>query len=235
MNDLQIFSDKRTLAKQIGDLLSKLSLEKNEVYIALSGGSTPKAIFDVLSHEYKKKIDWSTLRFFWGDERIVEASDPESNFGMTREHLFDHVSTKAINIFRVKGELSPDDAVDDYIEVISENVPHTNELPQFDLMLLGMGDDGHTASIFPHQIGLWNSENVCELAQHPESGQFRVTLSGKVINNAKQIIFLVTGSNKAEKVKEIINDEASSKAYPAAFVDKNKCTWYLDKDAAALL
>ncbi|MCU4174369.1 6-phosphogluconolactonase [Carboxylicivirga sp. N1Y90] len=235
MKNVQVFSDKKTLAKQFGDLLSKLSLEKKEVYIALSGGSTPKAIFEVLSHEYKKKIDWSNLRFFWGDERIVEATDPESNFGMTREHLFDHVSTKAINIFRVKGELSPDEAVDDYIDVISENVPQANDLPQFDLILLGMGDDGHTASIFPHQIGLWNSENICELAQHPESGQFRVTLSGKVINNAKQIIFLVTGNNKAKKVKEIINEEEVAKNYPAALVDKSKCTWFLDKEVASLL
>ncbi len=201
---LEIFDTKTELAHFFGAHLSKLSQSEKPVTIALSGGSTPKAIFEVLAHEYKNKIDWSNLLFFWGDERLVPPTDIESNFSMTREHLFDYVETKGVNIFRVKGELSPDEAVEDYITILEENVPWVDHIPQFDLMILGMGDDGHTASIFPYQIGLWDSINTCELAQHPESGQFRVTLTGKVINHAKEIFFLVTGDNKAEKAKEII-------------------------------
>ena len=98
-----------------------------------------------------------------------------------------------------------------------------------------MGDDGHTASIFPYQIGLWDSINTCELAQHPESGQFRVTLTGKVINHAKEIFFLVTGDNKAEKAKEIIEQTGNYQNYPASLVKQENTTWLMDKAAAKLL
>lgn len=228
----QIFESKQDLGRFLGDYLLKLTQDKPELYIALSGGSTPKAIFELWSKEYARSIDWSKIYFFWGDERCVPPADSESNFRMTREHLFDHVATKAINIFRVKGELAPEDAVDDYIRELEENVPFSDGLPQFDIMLLGMGDDGHTASIFPHQIGLWESEKLCELAQHPESGQLRVTLTGKVINHSKQIFFLVTGDSKAEKVDAIIHKKGDYKQYPAALVDMSKTNWLLDKEAA---
>ena len=232
---LEIFEDKKALAHYFGDYLTLLSQEGREIYIALSGGSTPKAIFEILAHEYAKKIDWSNLRFFWGDERCVPPDDYESNFNMTREHLFDYVPVSGDYIFRVKGELTPDEATDNYIALIEENVPLVDGYPQFDVMLLGLGDDGHTASIFPHQIGLWNSENTCELAQHPDSGQFRVTLTGQVINHSTQIFFLVTGENKAEKVKEIIRKKGDYKNYPAALVDRKKSTWLMDKAAAKAL
>ncbi|WP_430814737.1 6-phosphogluconolactonase [Carboxylicivirga sp. RSCT41] len=228
----KIFDNKEELARYFGDLLLKASQEKPELHIALSGGSTPKTIFEVLAKNYAKSIDWTKIRFFWGDERCVAPNDPESNFGMTREYLFDHVKTRGVNIFRVKGELTPNEALADYIRQIDENVPKLNGLPCFDMMLLGMGDDGHTASIFPHQAQLWNSKAICELAQHPETGQNRVTLSGNVINNSQQIFFLVTGGNKAEKVDEIINQKGNYKQYPAAMVDTNKTVWLMDADAA---
>lgn len=227
-----IFKDKLDLARYFGDYLQALTLQKDKVYIALSGGSTPKAIFEVLAKEYAKSIDWSKLYFFWGDERCVAPDHPESNFDMTKEYLFDYVPVKAINIFRVKGELKPTIALDDYRLVLDENLPKLNGIPQFDIMLLGMGDDGHTASIFPHQIELWQSGKTCEMAQHPESGQNRVTLTGKVINNSRQIFFLVTGSNKATKVSEILNKENDYKSYPASLVDENKTIWLMDNDAA---
>ncbi len=228
----QIFESKQDLARYVGDYLLKQTQDRPEVYVALSGGSTPKAIFEVLSKEYAKSIDWSKIRFFWGDERCVPPTDSESNFRMTREYLFDHVGTKAINIFRVKGELTPEEAVVDYINELQENVPFNDGLPQFDLMLLGMGDDGHTASIFPHQIELWESDKLCELAQHPESGQHRVTMTGKVINHSKQVFFLVTGDNKVDKVDAIINKKDNYKQYPAALTDFEKTFWLLDKAAA---
>lgn len=228
----EIFEDKKALARYFGDYLTRISQKNKEVFIALSGGSTPKVLFDVLAHEYARKIDWSAMRFFWGDERCVPPDHIDSNFGMTREHLFDYVPVSGDYIFRVKGEWKPEEAVDHYIEQVEENLPIVDGIPQFDIMLLGMGDDGHTASIFPHQIDLWNSENSCELAQHPDSGQFRVTLTGRVINQAKQIFFLVTGDNKADKVQEIIHQTGNYKDYPASLVDRNKSTWLLDQAAA---
>ncbi len=233
--NIKTFNNKIALSHYFGDFLKQLSLEKKGVNIALSGGSTPKAIFGVLSHEYKNQIDWSNINFYWGDERCVAPTHHESNFGMTREHLFDHVGTKADNIHRVKGELKPEQALEDYINTINENVPLKNGLPYFDLMILGMGDDGHTASIFPYQMDLWNSQNICEIAQHPASGQNRLTLTGKVINNSENIFFLVTGANKAEKVDEIINQKGNYKNYPAALVSPGKTTWLMDADASSKL
>ncbi len=231
----KIFENKKSIARYIGELFTELSLEKRELNICLSGGSTPKTIFEVLSHEFANKINWSNLRFFWGDERCVPPNHPESNFGMTREHLFDHVAIKTDNIFRVKGELKPKEAVNDYISVIEANVPIIDNTPQFDLLFLGMGSDGHTASIFPYQIELWNSSNSCGLAQHPDTGQFRVTLTGKVINHSKLIIFLVTGEDKAAKVEEIIHQTGNYESYPASLVNRNRCIWLLDEDAAKQL
>lgn len=231
----EVFKDKEELSLYFGELLEKLASQKDVLNIALSGGSTPQTIFDVLAKEYKEKIDWNKINFYWGDERIVLPTDSESNYKMTKNHLFDKISIKDDNIFRVKGELTPEEANSDYINIIKENIPFKNELPIFDLMILGMGDDGHTASIFPHEMHLWDSKNICEVATHPISGQKRVTLTGDVINNSEQIIFLVTGSNKAEKVKEIFEKTGDFETYPAYRVDTAKTLWLMDKEAISLL
>jgi 6-phosphogluconolactonase len=228
-------SNKTEMAHHLGQKFLELSLNEVPANIALSGGNTPKAIFEILAHDFKNKIDWTNLRFFWVDERCVPPSHHESNFGMTREHLFDQVATKADHIFRIKGELSPEEAADDYIEVLDEEVPLLDDFPQFDLVLLGLGDDGHTASIFPHQMGLWESENYCELAQHPLSGQFRITLTGQVINQARQIMVVVTGKGKAEIVKEVIEQTGNYESYPASLIRQENCTWLLDQAAASQL
>ena len=109
------------------------------------------------------------------------------------------------------------------------------KLPHFDLVILGMGDDGHTASIFPHQIHLWKSKKYCEVAEHPETGQQRITITGRIINNAQEVVFLVTGENKAEKVREVIKDEGDCNKYPATLVypGSGKLTWFLDEAAAS--
>jgi 6-phosphogluconolactonase len=234
MMKIKKYKDKSALAADFGEMLLKISEKKEVVYIALSGGSTPKVIFDFLASEYRDKIEWHKLRFFWGDERCVGPDHAESNYKMTREHLFNHLPIPPENIFRVEGELSPDVAAIEYEKIIDEVLPQKNNLPAFDLMILGMGDDGHTASIFPYEVHLWSSPLLCEVATHPESGQKRVTLTGKVINNSEQILFLVTGSNKAEKVNEIINETGNYQTYPASLVDK-KALWMLDEEAAGLL
>nr|WP_321408669.1 6-phosphogluconolactonase [uncultured Carboxylicivirga sp.] len=233
--NIEVFESKDAIAHYLADYIRKVQQQKSELYIALSGGSTPKVIFKIWAQEYAKTIDWASIKFFWGDERCVPPNDIESNFGMTKEYLFDHVGTKGINIFRVKGELTNQQALEDYISCIEENVPNSNNLPQFDIMLLGMGDDGHTASIFPHQIELWESDEICTLAQHPDSGQVRVSLTGKTINNSEKIFFLVTGANKAEKAEEIINQSGNYKNYPASLVSNKQTTWLLDSEAASKL
>ncbi len=233
--EILIFEDKTALARSFGELLSGIAIDRDSVYIALSGGSTPKVIFDLLAAEFRRKIDWGKLKFFWGDDRCVPPDHPDSNYGMTRQHLFDKLPIPESNIYRVKGELPVAEAVADYIEVVDKVVPKKNGLPRFDIMMLGMGDDGHTASIFPYAIDLWESPNLCEEATHPQSGQKRVTMTGNVINNSELTVFLVTGSNKAEKVDEIINGKVGFSQYPAALADGDKLLWMLDKEAAANL
>ncbi len=231
----KIFDNKEALARFFGDYLVQKVQQNEHLNIALSGGSTPKVIFDLLSKEYNDALDWHKLRFFWGDERCVPPGHEESNYHMTRQHLFDHVPVPHENIFRIKGELPPVEARDNYIKVLNDQLPESNGVPVFDLMILGMGDDGHTASIFPNKIGLWNSENLCEVATHPTSGQKRVTLTGKVINNAREIIFLVTGKEKAPKVAEIIHQKGSFQTYPASLVNRDRSLWLMDREAAQLI
>lgn len=228
----KIFYSKEQLARFFGDYLSVLTQENKQVNIALSGGSTPETIFDLLSQEYKNVVKWERIRFFWGDERCVSPDDKESNYHMTKEHLFDHLPIPEENIFRVKGELKPEEAKNDYINLLDEQLPKDAGVPVFDVVMLGMGDDGHTASVFPNEIALWNSDNWCEIGTHPTSGQKRVTLTGKVINKAREIVFLVTGENKAPKVDEILNKKGDYKKYPASAVNREKSLWLLDQSAS---
>jgi 6-phosphogluconolactonase len=212
--------------------------KKEKVTIALSGGSTPKSLFDYWATLPAQEIDWTKIKFFWGDERCVPPTHAESNYKMTKEHLFDFVQVPPGNIYRILGENDPATEAKRYGETLKHELATANGIPSFDIMMLGMGDDGHTASIFPHQIDLWHSEDLCVTATHPVSGQIRVSVSGKVINAARNVVFLVTGENKADKVEEIINHpEQAAKKYPAALVqpDSGNLLWLLDELAAQRL
>lgn len=230
-----IFESKAPLAHYFAKRLQTICNEKDQVFIAISGGTTPQYIFDVMSSEYQTSIDWQKIRLFWVDERCVPPTDADSNYGMTVRHLLSKVAIPESQIHRIKGELPNEEALSQYIAEIETVVPQVDGSPKFDLVVLGMGDDGHTASVFPHQINLWHSPRICELANHPTSGQVRVTLTGGVINDAREIIFLVTGAGKAPKISEIFTRQLSAQSYPASLVDETHCTWLLDKEAAQLL
>lgn len=230
-----IFESKAPLAHYFAKHLQTICNEKDQVYLAISGGTTPQYIFDVMSSEYQTSIDWQKIHLFWVDERCVAPTDADSNYGMTVRHLLSKVAIPESQIYRIKGELPNEEALSQYIAGIENIVPQIDGSPKFDLVVLGMGDDGHTASVFPHQINLWHSPRICELANHPTSGQVRVTLTGGVINDAHEIIFLVTGAGKAPKVNEIFTRQPSAQSYPASLVDETRCTWLLDKEAAQLL
>jgi 6-phosphogluconolactonase len=227
-----VFENSTMLARFVGQLLVDASKTEDLVYIALSGGTTPQVIFDVLAEEFRLKVNWHKFRFYWVDERCVPPSHPDSNFGMTQHHLFSKLDISTHQINRVMGELPPADALEQYIRLIETTVPLTDGIPQFHLTFLGMGDDGHTASIFPHQIELWNSSQCCELATHPVTQQKRVTLTGRVINHSHQIVFMVTGAPKAPIVHEIFTQTSEPMKYPASLVDSKKTLWLLDVDAA---
>lgn len=233
--EIHVFEDKIELARYFGQILVDLTQDDEEKYVALSGGTTPQTIFDLLAEEFREAIQWEKLKLFWVDERCVPPTNDESNYRMTYTHLISKIGISDKNIFRIKGELSPEEALAEYIQVIKTQVPSKNGWPVFDLIVLGMGDDGHTASIFPHQIDLWKSPEICAIGNHPVTGQSRVTITGKVINSSSQIIFLVTGENKAKKIEQIISFDRNSSKYPAKMVDRSKTIWLLDEAAATLL
>lgn len=209
---------------------------KGPITVALSGGSTPKRLFELWADQYADKIDWSRIHFFWGDERCVPPEDPESNYGVAKELLFDRITMPSENIHRVRGEASPAEECSRYEQEIQQFVP-TNRggTPQFDLIILGMGDDGHTASIFPHQSEFLNSDRVCEVATHPQSGQQRITVTGRVLNAAKKVIVLVTGASKAEVLADVIGRRGEFADYPISHVQGDDVCFYIDEAAAAKL
>jgi 6-phosphogluconolactonase len=216
-------------------LMEGVSLSNNYFTLAFSGGNTPKTIFNFLSENYKDKIDWSKIIFFWGDERCVPPTDNESNFKNAKENLFDRLKLDQKNIFRIRGEDDPEKEVIRYSKIISNNVVKENSFPQFDLIMLGLGEDGHTASIFPGRLDLFSSNKICDIAEHPVSKQKRITLTGSVINNAKKNVFIVSGESKSKIVDVILNKKEGFEKLPASFVNPpdGELIWLLDKSANA--
>jgi 6-phosphogluconolactonase len=196
--------------------------------IALSGGTTPKQLFDYVAL-HGHTVNWNNVLFFWGDERCVLPNSAESNYGMAHSCLFEKTGIREEQIFRIHGEADPEEEAKRYSQVLSEKLSLEEGFPRFDLILLGLGEDGHTASIFPGNTPLFQSEHVCEAVKHPQTGQHRITITGRVINNAVHVAFLVMGSGKTEIVSKILNKERSD--YPASLVcpTHGRLTWLLDR------
>lgn len=237
---VRVFPGYEALAQSIAAVLIKDldRIESDHYYtIALSGGSTPQKIFRYLAGNYADRINWEKLLVFWVDERCVPPEHEESNYRMTFENLLQNVPIPDANVFRIKGEDEPVAEARQYSELVSNIVPYYNGLPQFDLMLLGLGIDGHTASIFPDRTDLFNSPQLFEVTLRPDKRQKRITATGRLINNASVIYFIVTGRGKAEIVSEIIEKKAGSDRYPASKITpaSGRLIWMLDADAASLL
>lgn len=232
---LKVSKTKEEVAKDFARYFAIVAASKPEVHIALSGGSTPKIVFDELAENFQPDIDWSKVHLYWGDERCVPPDDDDSNYKMTEEHLLSKIDIPELNIHRIKGENGPEYEAERYNDFLDSMLPKVNGIPAFDLVILGIGDDGHTASIFPHEIELWDSEKYCEVAEHPENGQNRITITGQIINNAKIVAFLVTGENKADRISEIIYGKEIAESYPVSLVKptNGKLVWFLDEAAAA--
>lgn len=231
---LEISKTREEVARSFSKFLSDFNNTGKEIHIALSGGSTPKIVFDELAGNYAEAIDWKKVHLYWGDERCVPPTDPESNYKMTVDHLLAKIDIPEGNVHRVRGEEDPEAEAMRYSGVLDAQLPKSNGVPKFDLVILGMGDDGHTASIFPYNIALWDSKSNCVVAAHPDSGQLRVSITGSIINAAETVAFLVTGSGKTEKVAEIIGKEGNYRSYPASLVapKSGNLIWFLDSEAA---
>ena len=218
-------------------LINKINAGSDHFHMAVSGGSTPKNIFEYLAAQYESSVPWNKIKFFWGDERCVPPEDSESNFKMADDFLLSKLKIPAANIFRIKGENDPQEEADRYGALIQNLLKMENGFPRFDLIMLGLGEDGHTASIFPNQKELLESDKICAVAVHPESGQKRITITGKVINNAENVVFIVTGKSKTNAAGDILNQNWAYKNYPASYINPTEggLFWLLDQDTAEKL
>ena len=238
---IHTFKSTDELAVSLSEVVIKLARESiqtgNPFNIALSGGSTPSALFKKIVSTTEDPGLWEQVNFFWVDERCVPADHIESNYRMTDETLFRPLSLSYAHVYRVMGEEEPYAEAERYEALLRSQLPAREGLPCFNMILLGMGTDGHTASIFPDQIDLLHSGRICEVARHPETGQQRITLTGPVINNADRVCFMITGTNKASILASIIEEQRGSEKYPAAHIKPARGTleWYLDEEAAHLI
>ena len=208
--------------------------QEKDVHIALSGGTTPLAVFRQLAFSFEPG-NWEHVHFYWGDERCVPQGSSESNYGNASRLLFDPMGFPPERIHPIRAWEDPEKEAERYGRMLKEKLPLKNGFPVFDWIWLGMGTDGHIASIFPDQMNLFKSDRPCAVAIHPQSGQKRITLTGQVINNARRIAFLVTGKNKATVVNEIVMNEGNYLDYPAFYVSpvEGQTEWYLDMEATS--
>ena len=220
------------ISEYVTETITKLLHENvGHISIALSGGNTPKSLFSYWAEHCLTTIDWSRILFFWVDERCVATESEESNYGIAKRLFFDKTTFNSENIFFINGENDPDSEAVYQSEKLLQTISHKNGIPQFDLILLGMGNDGHTASIFPNQMKLLVSEKFYDIGIHPQSGQKRITLTGTVINNAKNVFFLVTGKDKAQVFTNIRYHQSGWISYPASHIKPlGNLKWVVDSE-----
>ena len=231
MNKIKSHTTAQEAAKTLASYLKDQINASDTFYLAVSGGSTPKMLFQALT-AIKVEIAWNKLHLYWVDERCVAPEHEESNYLMTFKSLLSNVPLSEDNFHRMKGELSPEDGLVDY-DTEMNCLPKAHGLPQFDLIILGMGDDGHTASIFPPSKELITVESDLAIGTNPYSGQKRLTLTGRTIKNAKALIFHITGENKASVLDEILHEKGQFESYPSFYFKGEKTTWWVD-DAALI-
>lgn len=186
--------------------------------LALSGGETAKQMFALWADEYREEINWGRLHFFWVDERCVAPDSPDSNYGHALRLLFEPLSIPGNHIHRMKGENDPDGEAERYAEEVGSVVPLSDGYPHFDCIILGVGNDLHTASIFPHTMPLLTDKRSFAVAAHPESGQRRVTMTGPVILNDTPLLVPVIGSGKAPVISALEKADFDQHPTPAIYV-----------------
>jgi 6-phosphogluconolactonase len=209
--------------------------------IAISGGSTPKAMFALLadpSQDFHNRIDWARLQLYWVDERSVPPTDPESNYHMTDLALLSKVPLPAPNVHRMEGELDPAIAAARYESQLRNSFRLEGaETPTFDLILLGMGDDGHTASLFPHTAALDNITDLVIANHVPQKDTWRITLTWPVINQGRQVVFVIAGPEKAEVLAKVLLGPYHPEILPSQLIRpaNRSLTMLLDSAAAQQL
>lgn len=236
-----VFDDAETTARAAAERFVELAHDaisaRGRFSVALAGGSTPKRTYELLaSDEFKGRIDWTKTHIFFGDERCVPPSDADSNYRMADEALLSRVSIPPSNIHRIMGESDAGASARLYEDEL-QTFFAGESWPGFDLVLLGLGPDGHTASLFPDTEAL-DERRAWVVANWVEKlGAYRITLTAPAINHAAHVIFLVTGAGKAERVAELLGPESERAHLPASLIrpERGSLEWFLDSQAAQAL
>ena len=238
---VRIFKDLEEISRAAADLFVEQSAqsisERDQFLVALNGGSTPNRLFQLLATDSREKVDWSKVHVFWGDERCVLPDDPGSSYGQAREILLRYVPIPDANIHRVQGELGPVEASKDYALTLKQFASPLLDWPRFDLVYLGIGEDGHTASLFPGSPVDVTEPTMPVTAHYQDRPASRVTLTPVVLNRARMITFMATGEKKAQTVAEVLSDRYNPELYPAQRIQPidGKLIWLVDQAAASKL
>src|SRR4051812_27047204 len=220
-------------AERIIDAANRAADEGQTFSIALAGGSTPKALYELLASDaYKSRVDWPRVEVFFGDERAVPPDHKDSNYRMAHEALLSRVPIPGDNVYRMAGELEPNEAAKEYGQMLKEKFGEGG----MDLVLLGMGDDGHTASLFPGTEALKETKHRCVANFVPKLSTWRITLTAPFINRSKDIMFLVSGASKSARLHEVLEGPRDPRRLPSQLIQPTAghVAWLIDAPAAGM-
>jgi 6-phosphogluconolactonase len=239
--EVRILPDLEALSREAGALLVELANDsiasKGRFVVALSGGVTPRRMYSLLGGTpFRDQVDWGHVHFFWTDERCVPEGDEASNFKRADDLFLSKVLVPKENIHRMKGEEEPAKAAEDYEREIREFFGKPG-YPNFDLVLLGLGEDGHTASLFPESESLHEKRKLVIPIYLKRPSLNRITLSLPVLNSAKDVLFLVAGESKVPIIRKVLGEGGHKESYPAGLIQpvNGKVTWLIDQEAASKL
>ena len=239
--EIHVFKDLENLSLDAANLFTEQAAksikDRGRFLVALSGGGTPTRLFDLLGTTYRENIEWGNVHVFWGDERCVPPDEAGSNYSQARDAFLGHVPIPGSNIHRVKGELEPAEASRDYTLTLKHFASSPLEFPRFDLVYLGMGEDGHTASLFPGSPVEATAPILPVTAHYQDRPADRVTMTQLVFDQARMIVFMATGDKKAATLAEVLSDRYNPGFYPAQRIDpqNGRLIWLVDEGAAGKL
>ena len=240
-SDIRIFKDLEKLSRHAANIFVEQAesaiAQRDRFLVALNGGNTPTRLFQLLASDDRNKVNWKKTHIFWGDERCVPPDDPGSSYGQAREALLSHVPIPDSNIHRVDTSFPPAEAAKDYALTLKQFESPPFAFPRFDLVYLGMGEDGHTASLFPGSLVHVTESVIPVTANYQDRPANRVTMTQLVFNQAQTVVFMATGEKKAVTLAEVLSDRYNPELYPAQRVDPidGELIWLVDEDAASKL
>ena len=237
---IKVFDDQRAaseaMAEEFSSVAKKAVSERGQFTVALTGGSSPQTLYEILHTEpYQQRIPWEHTHVFWGDERAVPFADVQNNARMGFAKLLNHVPVPSDQIYRMNGDIAPEKSANEYEKILNQHFE--DQEPVFDLILLGMGADGHTASIFPGSKAVHEQHRLVTTGYNEDQGTHRITFTPPLIDKARHIFFAVFGDKKAETLKKVLEGSYNPEQLPAQLVkpEHGEVTWFLDKKSAKLL